>query len=331
MPSGASGMNPFIASYNAAMAGEDDQFKYDVAFSFCQEDEPQALELNDLIQDRFSTFLYSKRQETLAGTDGEESFSRVFATEARFVVVFFREKWGKTPFTRIEETAIRNRAFNKGYDFTLFIPREQRVKIPDWLPKPRLWYDWPRWGAKGAASVIEARIAELGAKPREETVLDHAARMNREAEFQKQRRQFGDSPAGVSQSDESFYRIAGEFEEMAKMGTELSMQVRRHGLSIAVIGFQHGLSLDWQRYANTVWDCELRVGLWNAHPPFPGVRHIFEQPSQLGTRTFHFVLSRSGHGVWIEQRKDDEEYSGEELAAMLLKWIMDRGGAKRRR
>lgn len=271
----------------------------------------------------------------LAGTDGEESFSRVFAGEARFVVVFYRESWGTTPFTRIEETAIRNRAFNKGYDFTLFIPREAQARIPDWLPKPRLWYDWSRWGVKGAASVIEARIAERGARPREESVLDHAARMQREIEFQKQRRKFADSPTGMSQSDESFYKIAGELErlrdEMAKMGTELSMQVRRHGLSIAVTGFQHGLSFHWQRYANTVWECKLRVGLWNAHPPFPGVRHIFEQPSQLGTKTFHFVLSRSGHGAWIEHHRDDVEYSAEELAAVLLKWIMDRGVAKGRK
>jgi hypothetical protein len=313
----------------------DEQFKYDVAFSFCQEDEPQALELNDLIQDRFSTFLYSKRQEALAGTDGEESFSRVFAGEARFVVVFYRERWGKTPFTRIEETAIRNRAFNKGYDFTLFIPRELQARIPDWLPKPRLWYDWPRWGVKGAASVIEARIAELGARPREESVLDHAARMQREIEFEKQRRKFADSPAGVSQSDESFYKIVGELErlrdEMANMGAELSIQIKRHGPAIAVTGFEHGLSLNWQHYTNTVWNCELRVGLWNAHPPFPGVRHIFEQPSQLGTRTFHFVLSRSGHGAWIEHPRHDVEYSAEELAAVLLKWVMDRGAGKRRK
>ncbi len=63
-----------------------------MAFSFCQEDEPQVNELNDLIQDRFSIFLYSERQEVLAGTDGEESFSRAFAIDARFVVVFLREK-----------------------------------------------------------------------------------------------------------------------------------------------------------------------------------------------------------------------------------------------
>lgn len=313
----------------------DDAFKYDVAFSFCHEDEPQVAELNDLIQDRFLTFLYSKHQETLAGTDGEESFSRVFAAEARFVVVFFREKWGKTPFTRIEETAIRNRAFAKGYDFTLFIPREERVTVPEWLPKPRLWYDWPRWGVKGAASVIEARIAELGGKAREESVLDHAARMNREAEFQKRRKEFARSPDGVRQSDESFYKIAGEFErlrdEMAKMGGELSMQVKRHALAIAVVGFEHGLSLDWQRYANTVEDCELRVGLWNAHPPFHGVMHVFEQPNRLSTRMFHFELSRSGQSVWIEQRQGGREYSGEELAALLLKWMMDRGAKTTRR
>ena len=106
------------------------EFKYDVAFSFCEEDEADATRLNDLLQDRLSTFLYSKKQEALAGTDGEETFSRVFAEEARVVVIFHRAKWGTTPWTRIEETAIRNRAFQKGYDFTLFIPREEPPKMP---------------------------------------------------------------------------------------------------------------------------------------------------------------------------------------------------------
>lgn len=314
------------------MSSRDEQFKYDVAFSFCFEDEPQAMELNDLIQDRFSTFLYSKRQEALTGTDGEESFSRVYGTEARFVVVFLREKWGKTPFTRIEQTAIRNRAYNEGYDFTLFIPREQPAKMPEWLPKTRLWHDWARWGAKGAASVIETRIAELGAKPRDETVLDQAARMNREAQFQKRRKEFLRSPDAIKQSDETFYRMATEFErlrdEMAKMGGE-SIRVRRNGLEMVVAGYGHALSFYWQRYANSVEDCELRVGLWNGHPPFPGVM-IIDEPTRLSTRIFNFELSRTEHGAWIEPSKKDGEYSGEELASMLLKWIMEHGAKIRR-
>ena len=33
-------------------------FKYEVAFSFLKEDEVLALKINDLLQDRFSTFIY---------------------------------------------------------------------------------------------------------------------------------------------------------------------------------------------------------------------------------------------------------------------------------
>ena len=52
--------------------GNAGDFEYDIAFSFLAEDEMLATQLNDLLQDRFKTFLYSKQQEKLAGTDGEE-------------------------------------------------------------------------------------------------------------------------------------------------------------------------------------------------------------------------------------------------------------------
>jgi hypothetical protein len=46
-------------------------FKYDVAISFQGKDEALATEIADLLQDRFSTFIYSKKQDELAGRDGE--------------------------------------------------------------------------------------------------------------------------------------------------------------------------------------------------------------------------------------------------------------------
>ena len=52
------------------MTGND--YKYDVAFSFLKEDEELATNMNDLIQDRLSTFIYSGRQEEIAGTKIEE-------------------------------------------------------------------------------------------------------------------------------------------------------------------------------------------------------------------------------------------------------------------
>ena len=147
-----------------------DNYKYDVAFSFLAQDEAFAMQLNDLLQDRVTTFLYSRRQGELAGTDGEKTFNLVFGEQARLVVVLYREGWGETPWTRIEETAIRNRAFDHGYDFVKFIPLDDKPSVPKWLPRTQLWVGLKRWGISGAASVIEARIQELGGETHEESV-----------------------------------------------------------------------------------------------------------------------------------------------------------------
>jgi len=119
---------------SAALTGNDDAFKYDIAFSFVREDEGLATQLNDLVQDRYRTFLYSKAQEQLAGTDGERTFNAVFGEQARHVAVLLRPEWGQTPWTRIEETSIKNRAYNQN-DFATFIVTAPRTPIPEWLPK----------------------------------------------------------------------------------------------------------------------------------------------------------------------------------------------------
>lgn len=60
-------------------------YNLDVAFSFLHQDEGIAFKISDLLQDRYKTFVFSKAQETIAGTDGLETFSKVFGFEARTV------------------------------------------------------------------------------------------------------------------------------------------------------------------------------------------------------------------------------------------------------
>lgn len=67
------------------------KFEYDAAFSFLKGDEPAAVELADLLADRYKCFVYSKKQEELVGTDGQETFSAVFGEQARCVVVLYRD------------------------------------------------------------------------------------------------------------------------------------------------------------------------------------------------------------------------------------------------
>jgi hypothetical protein len=91
-----------------------EHFTYDVAFSFLSQDEALAIEISDLLQGRFATFVYSERQKDLAGADGEEKFSSVFLSESRIVAILFRSGWGETKWTRIEQTAIRRRGGGRG-------------------------------------------------------------------------------------------------------------------------------------------------------------------------------------------------------------------------
>ncbi len=163
---------------------------YYVAISFQGADEALATEITDLLQDRFRVFIYSKKQEVLAGRDGEERFGEVFQRQALIVVVLCRPEWGQTPFTRIEETAIRNRAFDEGYDFSLFVPTTQPPFSPKWLPRTRLHYGLKRFGAKGLAAVVERLIEERGGTARIESLADRAARFQRAEAFRIERESF---------------------------------------------------------------------------------------------------------------------------------------------
>jgi hypothetical protein len=69
-------------------------FEYDVAFSFLAQDESVAAELNDALCERVKTFLYSKRQEQLAGTDGEKTFNAVFGEKPAVQRVYLGGKYG---------------------------------------------------------------------------------------------------------------------------------------------------------------------------------------------------------------------------------------------
>ncbi|PCH98654.1 MAG: hypothetical protein COB85_01210 [Bacteroidetes bacterium] len=182
-------------------------FKYEVAFSFLADDEELAVELSDLISDRVPTFIYSKRQEELGGSDGEITFNNIFGKESRMVVVLFRDGWGETPWTRIEETAIRNRSFNEGWDFTIFILLNQSSTIPQYVPKAQIWVDYDRWGLKGAAPIIEQRVKESGGEVRTETVQDKADRLHRLKKSEQEREAYLRSAEALENAHAEFDSI----------------------------------------------------------------------------------------------------------------------------
>ena len=306
-----------------------ESFEYDVAFSFLAEDEELATELNDLLSDRLSTFLYSREQGVLAGTDGERTLDRVFGEDSRIVVVLHRENWGSTPWTRIEETAIRNRAYNEGYDFVVFIPLGESASLPEWLPKTRIWVGIERWGLTGAASVVEARVQEQGGSPKAESTVELARRLERDLEGEQSRQSFLRSQAGVDAAREELDTLFGELDRLA---TEVNDAVSSGGVRtdrdhrgreylVAVSGL--GVTIAWsQQWANSLEHSSLYVRYWDGVISLRG--HNFDgEPEQIRERDYDLDRSRSGTVGWRALRGEKRLLSSKELAAEIMKELLD--------
>lgn len=306
------------------------EFKYEVAFSFLKEDEELATSLNDLIQNRLSTFLYSKRQGEIVGTDGEETFNNVFGSDSRIVVVLYRGKWGKTPWTRIEETAIRNRAFNEGYDFTIFIPLESPPKPPPWLPKTRIWADLERLGVQGAVSIIEDRVKEAGGISHEETVEERATRLKQQMDKERKRKAFLNSADGVKSASEEFMRLATQVEMIAgnlssKTGLDLAS---KHNIDhrafqwVEVYDMQFCVAAEWGiEYTNTLDGSRLDIVLLKGRPRRPS-RLILNEPIILQHLLFNFDLDQSQIRGW--RANDSKFMTTDQLAEFCIKLLIDR-------
>lgn len=295
-------------------------YKYEVAFSFLAQDESLAVQLNDLLQDRLKTFLYTERQKEIAGTDGEKTFHKVFGEEARLVVVLYRKGWGETPWTRIEETAIRNRGYENGYDFTVFVPLDDPPAVPKWLSKNRLYVGLKRWGVPGAASVIEDRLQELGVEPHEETPLDRAARLERAQIHEQERTQFLNSSDGVEAADAEFRSLASELDcqiEIIKAKhSRVWLNLIKEPNFFLVSGLKHSISLRWERfYKSSLDDSKMTVILWDGSPAVRGVDP--NSTKRLETIEFSFDLLMSGQRAWVERSKK-QAYSAADLASFVL-------------
>lgn len=308
---------------------QNDEFIYDLAISFVAADELLATKLADMFEGRLRVFLYSRKQEQLGGTDGEKTFNAVFGVQSRLVVVLYRAGWGETPWTRIEETAIRNRAFDEGYNFVLFIPLDEQPAVPKWLPKSQLWIGLGRWGITGAASVIDARFQELGGIPVQETIQHRAARLEKAINLEKLRKQYLSSHIGVQRAAAAFEVLTCEVERrlpgLQESAPSLGISMKKAKDIFVLLGTGPALRVCWMpRFSNSLTDSVLEISLWRGHPPYPGIQ-FYEEPRSISKVKMLPDMLPSEESCWVVQRTVDKKYlTPEEVAEFVLDWWLEK-------
>ncbi len=310
------------------MSSNNTNYKYDVAFSFLEQDESVATQIHDLLQERLSTFIYTDRQKEIAGTDGEKTFNEVFCKQSRIVVVFYREGWGDTPWTRIEQTAIRNRAYEEGYGFVLFITMEPSPQIPQWLPKTQIWIGLKRWGVDVAAGVIEARVQETGGTPKEETTVQRAKRKERDIERMKARNAFLNSDDGVKAANKEVDNLFLELQTLCDtIATETGWTFEKHQppSEKTLLIYSCGITLahGWGcRWSNTLEDAYLFIRTWRGKRGFPNIWNPSE-PVMLNEFIFSFDTQDTIQFGWKKSDSSERLLSSKQLAEFSMKLFVD--------
>lgn len=300
-------------------------FRYDVAFSFLQRDEGTAREIEQALEGRLRTFIYSDHQEDLAGKDGHDQFSIVFGKQARIVVVLYRLDWGKKGWTRVEETAIKNRGHDDGYDFLLLAPMEPGISVPVWLPKPRIWLDFMRYGVRGAAAVIETRVREVGGSVQVESAAEYAARLRARALRGASKGAYLESPEGSNAAKLEGKRLLDAIDSIIE-------QVRETGLSLArdrtpenwLVAYGKGYTLEAGYHVpnpHTSSDARARVALHEGRIG-PNRYANLRKPRELWEERFAFTIGASpGDPLW-QREGDARTITATELADYAVKRLL---------
>lgn len=305
------------------------EFENDAAFSFLAADEGLANSIASKLAERLNVFVYSERQKELAGADGLEAFSKVFRSDSRIVVVLYREGWGQTRWTRVEETAIKERAWDEGWDFLLVVSLDGTA--PVWLPKTRLWFGLERFGVEGAAAVVESRVVQAGGVAKEESAPERAARLAASMEAKRKREARERGAEAVKVADGAVEEFTRALEALADQAASIPQGMPaslkpvpnswhewelRVGRYIAL--------LRWRRaYSNTNDDSRLYVTVFD-NVERNEARYTDKRVRPVLDREFEFGLDEAGIWVWRPPKSTHPVYTNDRLADWLMKEMLDR-------
>jgi hypothetical protein len=289
-----------------------DNPRYDVAISFLSKDEKTAAAIYLKLSEGLEVFFFPRNQEALAGTDGLESMRTPFFDDSRVMVVLYREPWGKTPWTGIEETAIKEACLAYGWSRLFFIVLDRESVIPVWLPQTHVRFNYADYGLEQAVGAIKARVQENGGQNLPLTPM-------KRAEIFKQEEQFRRDKLRMS-SEEGLERIVKGVAELfrliekhcAEINAQRLLQIRCGHDFGELNQFQQcvltdgrvGLTVVWyQQYSNSLAASSLTVREFSGGlilPAEASSRMYFDQPRQLRETKYKPDLSLAREYGWSQ-------------------------------
>jgi hypothetical protein len=297
---------------------------YDVAISFLRQDEHIAIEIWSHLNEVLSVFIYSKRQEELAGNEGLEEFRATFRDDCRLIVVLYRDGWGQTPWTRVEETAIKEKCLADGWGVLLFVTLDNQCNVPKWVPETYLRMHFAEYGMEQLIGAIKLRVQEVGGTPRHIDALARAKIEQEEAEFQTKRRNFLDSSEGGTSIRGEVTKLFNEIEQRANQiisSTSWRFKIGFDNQHLVLVADTVSMGIYFRmHYANRAGEARLIIHEIQGSVLMPGQRgfYAFGEPRILNEITIEPDVVRGLAWRWLQRGSPQFLRTSEELADYCL-------------
>jgi hypothetical protein len=314
---------------------QNDNPKFDVAISFLAKDEPIAAALYRELSQTLNVFFFPRKQEDLAGTDGMESMRKPFLDDSRVMVVLYREHWGKTRWTAIEETAVKDACFNGDWKRLFFIALDRISALPEWLPEYHVRYNWDDFGLDQAVGAIKARVIDNGGQATPLTPRKRAEMLEADDLYRMDKAQMN-SQYGIDGILENVKALFTEIEKQCdnvnalghlQIRYETDFRERNAYRSCILTDGRVGMIVIWQQQYSSVLDNSgLFVREYNGGLIFNselGSRMHLRPPDQIAETEYEPELSRAREYGWKKHGKSTEFITSSALATKCVLQFMD--------
>jgi hypothetical protein len=301
--------------------------RYDVAISFLSADETTAASVYNYLREGLEVFFYPRQQETLAGTDGLETMRWPFLNEnSRLVVVLYRELWGQTPWTGVEETAIRDRCLKDKFQSLFFMMLEDMSTVPLWLPATHVRFNYSQFGLAQAIGAIKARVQERGGTITPLTPLRRVELYKQEQEYLQAKQSLRSCNAREIVEREAtklLSQIKALCAQVTAEGT-ITIEFYSEGASCHIRTARVSLTVNLQ-WAN--FDSELVVREFDRKLAVPArgeqLIYVSGQPREIRATRFLPDLDRARNLGWIEQGQSSTFITSDALANHVVIQLID--------
>lgn len=296
-------------------------YKYDVAFAFSKNDEHLANQINDLLPNHFTTFLYPKKLEVIDRPNRELKIMDAFEKQSKMIVVLFRKKWGTTPWTKIEELAVRKRTTKDGYDFILFIPLDHPPIIPKYIPKNQIWDGLGNTGIKGAAEIIEERFKQIVERSKEKLQGMETSDSKIDLDFDSDKLIVQDA---VNTLDITMLELIDLFQELKSYKTKIENE--KDEIKLVFQQRQKSCTVQYGKYA-------IKFHLHSStNKKQKESKLYFElhkkdnestEPIIIAVNAYHFEVKKPGEYGWIKNIGSDTFISSKKLAQKSINILLN--------